>query len=310
MTKKKPSAETLRRLYWDEENSLNMIGQMFDVDGMTIRNWMISYDIPRRDLSKGKKRSKTHSRRISEGQKRLIAEGKRRYDGEHSPAWKGGPVTVNCGWCGAELQMPKARVKSQEHFFCRGTDCRSKWMSVTIPLRKYDKPHYGSKEITCDDCGKTFRRQNHAIHKRNYCSECCPPRGASGDTELTCDNCDKNFLRPNHRDKGQKYIFCSPSCKKEFMRGDKIYNYKGGYEPYYGPNWREQRRKARERDSYTCQHCGIHQSKLDRALDVHHIVPFCEFGLANYIQANDLQNLLSLCQSCHSTVTMSPHTSE
>ena len=61
---------------------------------------------------------------------------------------------------------------------------------------------------------------------------------------------------------------------------------------------------ARKRDKYHCQHCGATQTKIKRALDVHHIRPFREFGYVpgkneSYKQANDLINLISLCKVCH-----------
>nr|WP_290665128.1 DEAD/DEAH box helicase [Ardenticatena sp.] len=78
----------------------------------------------------------------------------------------------------------------------------------------------------------------------------------------------------------------------------------------YGPNWETQRRKARERDGFRCQVCGISERELGRELDVHHKRPFREFGYdptdparANrYLEANALENLISLCPACHRRV--------
>jgi 5-methylcytosine-specific restriction endonuclease McrA len=58
--------------------------------------------------------------------------------------------------------------------------------------------------------------------------------------------------------------------------GDKNPAWNGGYEPYYGPNWKEQRRKALKRDRNTCQECGA--TETDKEHDVHHIIPFRKFG--------------------------------
>jgi len=77
--------------------------------------------------------------------------------------------------------------------------------------------------------------------------------------------------------------------------------WKGGQLYYYGPNWRQQRRNARYRDKYTCQHCGLTEVQLGKQLDVHHIVPFRKFGPKKYRQANRLRNLISLCPACHLT---------
>lgn len=81
--------------------------------------------------------------------------------------------------------------------------------------------------------------------------------------------------------------------------GKKNPHWKGGYEPYYGPNWNEQRRRALERDDHICQKCGMTEDGNGRSLSVHHIIPFREFGIERYEGANRLGNLASLCQHCH-----------
>ncbi len=74
----------------------------------------------------------------------------------------------------------------------------------------------------------------------------------------------------------------------------------------YGPNWPEQRDKARARDGYRCVLCGAPESP-GRQHDVHHIRPFRSFGYLpgvneNYRLANQLDNLRTLCRSCHQKV--------
>ncbi len=73
-----------------------------------------------------------------------------------------------------------------------------------------------------------------------------------------------------------------------------------------GPNWEEQRNRARARDGYRCRHCGAAE-RPDRAHDVHHIRPFRSFGYLRgendrYLEANRLENLVTLCPSCHRRV--------
>ncbi|MCO5192454.1 MAG: DEAD/DEAH box helicase [Anaerolineae bacterium] len=71
----------------------------------------------------------------------------------------------------------------------------------------------------------------------------------------------------------------------------------------YGPNWQTQRRQALNRDSHRCRTCGA-AAKDGRTLHVHHIRPIRDYGYipgANdaYLQANQLDNLITLCPSCH-----------
>ncbi len=84
--------------------------------------------------------------------------------------------------------------------------------------------------------------------------------------------------------------------------------------PNYGPNWSEMRLRARERDRFTCQHCGVHEGQTGREHDVHHRIPFRHFGYRPgeneaYLQANDLSNLVTLCRSCHARVDHGPRES-
>lgn len=66
----------------------------------------------------------------------------------------------------------------------------------------------------------------------------------------------------------------------------------------YGPGWSQLRDRVRARDKYTCQVCGAVET--DRQHDVHHKVPFRAF--TSFVEANRLDNLTTLCPSCHHKV--------
>ncbi|MFZ0532123.1 MAG: Zn-binding domain-containing protein, partial [Anaerolineales bacterium] len=66
----------------------------------------------------------------------------------------------------------------------------------------------------------------------------------------------------------------------------------------YGPNWPKQRDLARARDGYRCQICG--EPEGDKAHHVHHKIPFRMFESIE--QANQIANLITLCNSCHRKV--------
>jgi DEAD/DEAH box helicase domain-containing protein len=63
----------------------------------------------------------------------------------------------------------------------------------------------------------------------------------------------------------------------------------------YGPTWPKMRDMARARDGFRCQVCGVPEG--DKAHHVHHKIPFRMFDTA--IQANQLANLITVCNSCH-----------
>jgi DEAD/DEAH box helicase domain-containing protein len=66
----------------------------------------------------------------------------------------------------------------------------------------------------------------------------------------------------------------------------------------YGPDWAKMRERVRARDKYTCQVCGMVEST--RQHDVHHKTPFRAF--TSFAEANRLENLTTLCPSCHHKV--------
>lgn len=84
------------------------------------------------------------------------------------------------------------------------------------------------------------------------------------------------------------------------LSGTNNSRWRGGWEPYYGLNWYRQKRLARERDEFKCQKCGILQNGT--AHHVHHIIVFREFGRERYEESNNLDNLITLCVSCHGIV--------
>jgi DEAD/DEAH box helicase domain-containing protein len=74
----------------------------------------------------------------------------------------------------------------------------------------------------------------------------------------------------------------------------------------YGPNWEQQRQAARARDDYRCVICGKPEPP-DRPHHVHHRRPFRTFGYLRgendrYLLANDLDNLITVCPSCHAKI--------
>jgi DEAD/DEAH box helicase domain-containing protein len=69
----------------------------------------------------------------------------------------------------------------------------------------------------------------------------------------------------------------------------------------YGPGWQKRRAEVRLRDGYRCQVCGAAEG--GREHDVHHITPLRTFqetsGMVSYERANRMENLITLCPTCH-----------
>lgn len=88
----------------------------------------------------------------------------------------------------------------------------------------------------------------------------------------------------------KKHSIQSKKIMSETHQGENNHKWKGGIS-YYEKKFR---REVRKRDNYICMICGIHQEKLNQALDVHHI---------NYNKTlHILQNGISLCNVCHGRI--------
>lgn len=92
--------------------------------------------------------------------------------------------------------------------------------------------------------------------------------------------------------------FCNPDCRRAWVNAQPSFEVQlGRAAKQRGANWVLQARVARERDGFACQICSISEEDLGRQLDVHHKIPYRSF--ASNVEANRLENLISLCPSCH-----------
>jgi DEAD/DEAH box helicase domain-containing protein len=63
----------------------------------------------------------------------------------------------------------------------------------------------------------------------------------------------------------------------------------------YGNNWQTQRDRARLRDNFRCQVCGVLEKEKEH--HIHHKTPLRMFS--SFREANRLENLITLCPACH-----------
>lgn len=207
--------------------------------------------------------------------------------------------------------MPYANIeKRRERARERDAMKRSGNWIPKPPVRQAD-------EIQCSHCSKPFyrppaNRLNRGFNQ--YCSRTCmaaayvgrnvgekSPRWKGVETR-NCDGCGSEVTRPPCAWNNRNLTFCNMECfgvwKSKNWTGEDNPCWRGGHPPYYGPNWIRQSREARKRDNHKCQFCGVEESLLRRALNVHHIVPIRMYG-ADFHTANKLSNLISLCDKCH-----------
>lgn len=234
-------------------------------------------------------------------------------EGEEALNYRGGK-TVECHnpSCSESVYRKPSELSKDKNHFC-SSSCLADWHSENSAGEQSYLWKGGGVQKTCPVCEDEFTvKQSHA-ERRRCCSRACYGEWQSEHRTgskvhnwkervlLTCETCEEEYqVRPSRKDSR----FCSAECQYDWLgqtyRGENHPNWNGGKIGYYGPNWRQQRRKARERDNHTCQYCGKSRTEIGQEPDVHHITPFRE--CPDYNTANKLSNLIYLCRGCHNKV--------
>jgi predicted transcriptional regulator len=270
--------QNLEELYIKKEMSSWDIAKFIGISQTWVRKLLKEYQIPVRvawnSKCKGKPLSEEHKRKISEANKNSEKFQKAQKERAEKRKFR---IKFNCEQCQKECEITKAKFERVKNHFC-SIKC-----SGIAKIGKF----LGEKNPNWKGVRKP---------KKQY------PRKK---LETQCKNCNARVFRSKQDIKNAKYgNFCSKECKSLWLstnvNGDKIYNFAGGYKEYYGPSWGSAKILARRRDNNTCQRCF--KTKLEnnnKNMDVHHLVPFREFGVENHLQANRPNNLKCFCIVCH-----------
>lgn len=185
-------------------------------------------------------------------------------------------------------------------------DCSVSTISNWMRKLNVDRKETGPETLECDYCSETFDRwtANITDSNLNFCSQKCSgnwkrentAKGenhrewSGGKDVFTCDHCGEEYEQYSFHVRG-KNNYCSYDCsgKSNRIEGD----------PYYGPNWKEVRKKAIEKCDGSCNYDGCERTETQdgRSLHVHHLTPLRTFD--SYKEANKLPNLVALCAEHH-----------
>lgn len=173
----------------------------------------------------------------------------------------------------------KLRAKSEELW------ADPEWRSKKIASMQGRKRSAESKIKQSETLKKRWAEKGAPNTGRKWSEEVNKKKGRWGKENV--------MSRPRVRAK-HKQICNTPEMKLKRSlanRGENNWNWRGGYTPYYGDNWKYVRERSKERDNYECKIC-----ESEAQLVSHHIIPFKEGG------ENKLDNLITLCRSCHMRV--------
>jgi 5-methylcytosine-specific restriction endonuclease McrA len=128
--------------------------------------------------------------------------------------------------------------------------------------------------------------------------------GSDGDAtdrpNVRCRHCDKRVNVPDWlQGLDIRLHYCDEQCRQAWVESEPDFTVqlKQRSRNRRGANWELQARRARERDQFRCQVCGITEEQLGGRMHVHHRIPFRRFR--SNVEANKLEHLISVCPSCH-----------
>ena len=266
--------ELLISLYVDQELSTRDVARKLNVCQTTIRRWLEKYNIRTRKPDVAKTAKPLIEKRKKLGEYYKIVYTKQAFDNNSR-------IIAICPTCGKSFE----KLKSSKKVFC-SRQCSG------IAKRK---THF------CKRCGKPLTN-----HWAKYCPECIHVVRIENNynrIETTCAECGKTlYIIPSVYYKNINN-FCNVECMSKYYSkhysGENSPAWKGGKRHYAG-HWLKSRDDARERDNYTCQLCGVTENEWHKEMDVHHIKNYRLFE--DKERANELSNLVCLCNKCHSFV--------
>lgn len=195
-------------------------------------------------------------------------------------------VSVNCDGCGVDYETTPYERDRTDSNYC-SIECYHDTLNDKV-------------DVECDVCGTTLTKYPSDVSDHTFCSQECRsefqreqwtgeknPRYNGGKIEAVCDTCGQTYKDSRSKIERTDSTFCSKECVYKSERKE---SYHATMEQMTrSGKWKRTREKAIQRDNGQCQECGF-----DGNLHVHHITPLSEGG-----EPFDLENLLTLCQTCH-----------
>lgn len=265
--------EEITELYFIQQLSQREIGKILGIGQTSVRRIFAKYKIQSRTGQEAKNTPSCRAR-----QKELSERYSKEYTLDRNNI---------CQWCGQEFKVNNRTKKNQ---FC-SKECLSQY-------RRSQR-----KKYFCKNCGKEIVFSNNKVYKRTYCDECIQKRPWQTKDRIIvkCGYCGKEIESIKSRASANKYCYCNIECMSkhyaEIYSGENSPAWRGGKGHHYIGNFYHQRNEARKRDNYSCQLCGITEDEFGQQMSVHHIKLYRYFD--NKEEANNLDNLVCLCEKCH-----------
>lgn len=221
------------------------------------------------------------------------------------------PVTLQCGWCGDEFDVPPSR---SDRSFC-SRECYEANREDDLPLdegelrRRYVEEKQSTYQIA-EDVGRDPKSVHRWLERFDIPTR---DRGdnlrGAGSDHWTNQDMENPFKGQRHSEETRDAIGEAMQGPTPALRGENngMYgrtgadnpNWKGGVSPerqrfYSSHEWTEACRVVEEREDSTCQRCGRTRGEHGGQFMVHHIDLFDKEN-----PQADPDRLALLCTECH-----------
>ena len=125
-------------------------------------------------------------------------------------------------------------------------------------------------------------------------------RAISASSAVRCRHCGRSVNVPDWvQQLDVRLHYCDEQCRQAWVEAEPDFGVRleARGRRRRGANWELQAKRARARDQFRCQSCGVTEEQLGSRLHVHHRIPFRRFR--SNVEANKLEHLISVCPSCH-----------
>ena len=275
MKKKDISNKIIYDLYVVQQKSQRQVAKILGISQSSVRRYLAKYNIASRCKGEYDKTPDYIQ------QKKELAD---RYCNEYQKH-----IIKRCKFCGKEFEVDGEHKKKQ--FCC--PEC----------VRQYRRTQSSLFKQKCENCGKIISQEGR-LYKVKYCDECLPKIRRDNQIkriETECGYCHKSLYVIPSRYHKNEFCYCGVDCMSkhysEIYAGENSPTWQGGKGHHYTGGFWTQRNKARKRDDYTCQRCGVTEKEFGQQMSVHHIKNYRLFS--NKTEANELDNLICLCEKCH-----------
>lgn len=230
-------------------------------------------------------------------------------------------ILRECDNCGDMYWATISKLENGKNKTC-SKSCGAKLYRRRNKLNGSDNPNWkdAKQSTTCLECGCRFEYYP-SSKKGLYCSDCVengannpsgedhPLGSVTGEDhpqwdkeEVECSWCDEPKMVTQGEMERNDEFFCDEECmsdwRSENWSGENHPLWKGGEIDDYGGKWPAIREKARQRDGYECVICSKSREEIGYGPEVHHIEPVRDHDDPQ--DAHRLDNVASLCPTCHS----------